>query len=78
MTVKNDYDIDFYKKYGFASCFECDETFVVLDELNKHQEQHLLLESKDSVPIIDASIIWILTYIIVNEYITFVGTPPYT
>jgi len=57
MTVNNDYDIDFYKKYGFASCFECDETFVVLDELNKHQEQHLFLESKDSVPIIDASII---------------------
>ena len=55
--MKNDYDIDFYKKYGFASCFECDETFVDLDELNKHQEQHLLQESKYKVPIIDASII---------------------
>ena len=44
MTVKNDYDIDFYKKYGFASCFECDETFTDLDELAEHQEEHLIEE----------------------------------
>ena len=24
LTLKNDYDKDFYKKYGFVSCFECD------------------------------------------------------
>jgi hypothetical protein len=35
---------NFYKKYGFASCFECDETFTDLDELNKHQEEHLIKE----------------------------------
>ena len=42
--MKNDYDNDFYKKYGFASCFECDETFNNLDELAEHQEEHLIEE----------------------------------
>ena len=44
LTVKNDYDKDFYEKYGFVSCFECDETFTDLDELAKHQEKHLVKE----------------------------------
>ena len=44
LTVKNDYDKDFYEKYGFVSCFECDETFTELDELAKHQEKHLVKE----------------------------------
>ena len=38
------YDRNFYKKYGFASCFECDETFTNLDELAKHQEEHIIKE----------------------------------
>jgi|TARA_B110000914_G_C15458182_1_gene444461 hypothetical protein len=42
--LKNDYDKAFYKKYGFASCFECDETFTDLDKLAKHQEEHLIKE----------------------------------
>ena len=36
--------LTFYEKYGFASCFECDITFTDLDELNKHQEEHLIKE----------------------------------
>ena len=44
LTVKNDYDKDFYEKYGFASCFECDETFTDLDELAEHQAEHLIKE----------------------------------
>ena len=44
LTVKNDYDKDFYEKYGFVSCFECDRTFTDLDELAKHQEEHLIKE----------------------------------
>ena len=44
LTVKNDYDKDFYEKYGFVSCFECDETFTDLDELAEHQEKHLIKE----------------------------------
>ena len=35
---------NFYKKYGFASCFECDETFTDLDELAEHQMGHLIKE----------------------------------
>ena len=35
---------NFYKKWGFASCFECDETFVDLDELAEHQAEHLIKE----------------------------------
>ena len=34
----------FYKKYVFASCFECDETFTDLDELAEHQMGHLIKE----------------------------------
>jgi hypothetical protein len=36
--------LTFYEKHGFASCFECDETFTDLDVLNKHQEEHLKKE----------------------------------
>ena len=38
------YEKTFYEEYGFASCFECDETFTDLDELNKHQEEDLIDE----------------------------------
>ena len=44
LTLKNDYDKDFYKKSGFVSCFECDETFTDLDELAEHQAEHLIKE----------------------------------
>jgi len=37
-------ELTFYEKHGFASCFECDETFTDLDVLNKHQEEHLKKE----------------------------------
>jgi|TARA_B100001964_G_scaffold118061_1_gene131517 hypothetical protein len=36
--------LSFYEEHGFASCFECDETFTDLDELNKHQAEHLIKE----------------------------------
>ena len=42
--MKTDYDKEHYKKWGWASCFECDETFTDLDELDKHQEKHLIEE----------------------------------
>ena len=48
-TLKNDYDKDFYKKYGFVSCFECDETFTDLDKLAEHQEKHLIKETDSGV-----------------------------
>jgi len=38
------YDEDFFKQFGFASCFECDETFTDLDELAEHQAEHLIKE----------------------------------
>ena len=34
----------FYKEHGFASCFECDETFEDLDSLAEHQMEHLVKE----------------------------------
>ena len=49
LNVKNDYDKDFYKKYGYASCFECDKTFTDLDELAEHQEEHLIKETDSGV-----------------------------
>jgi hypothetical protein len=39
------YSKNFWKEHGFASCFECDETFEDLDTLHKHQEIHLKEES---------------------------------
>ena len=35
---------DFYKENGFASCFECDETYTDLDALAEHQMGHLIKE----------------------------------
>ena len=32
---------DFYKQYGYKSCFECDEIFTNDDELSKHEKEHL-------------------------------------
>ena len=34
------YDKDFWEKYGWASCFECDKIFTDLEELFKHQKIH--------------------------------------
>ena len=38
------YDKDFFKRFGFASCFECDKIFTDLDELAEHQAEHLIKE----------------------------------
>jgi len=35
------YSEDFWKEYGFASCFECDKIFEDLEELFEHQDIHL-------------------------------------
>ena len=32
---------DFYEKYGFNSCFECDEIFTDVEELKEHESKHL-------------------------------------
>ena len=37
-------DMEHYKKWGWASCFECDETFKDLTELDEHQEKHVIEE----------------------------------
>ena len=42
--MKTDYDKEHYKKWGWASCFECDEIFIDLNELADHQEKHLIEE----------------------------------
>ena len=44
-----DYDNDFYESYGWASCYECDEIFTDLTELEKHQEKHLIEEKCSSM-----------------------------
>ena len=46
MTKDIYYSKDFWKEYGWASCFECDETFEDLDNLHEHQEIHLAEEFK--------------------------------
>ena len=33
------YDEDFFKKYGWVSCYECDKIFYDVDELIEHQEK---------------------------------------
>ena len=38
------YDEIFFEKWGWASCFECDIIYYNLDELAKHQEEHLIEE----------------------------------
>jgi len=40
------YDKEFWEKYGWASCFECDEIFEDLEKLFEHQEIHLKEEKK--------------------------------
>ena len=32
------YDEDFFKKYGWVSCYECDEVFYVIEELVEHEK----------------------------------------
>ena len=32
------YDEDFFKKYGWVSCCECDEVFYDIDKLIKHEK----------------------------------------
>jgi len=44
MTLTH-YDEEFYSKYGWASCFECDEVFYNLEELDEHQKEHIKKES---------------------------------
>ena len=41
---KGEGQLSFYEEHGFASCFECDKAFTDLDELNKHQAEHLIKE----------------------------------
>ena len=31
---------EFFNKYGFVSCYECDEVFYNLDKLYEHQMIH--------------------------------------
>tara|TARA_Y100000310_G_scaffold298908_1_gene333288 strand:+ start:510 stop:659 length:150 start_codon:yes stop_codon:yes gene_type:complete len=33
------YDEDFFKKWGWVSCYECDEIFYIIEELIEHQEE---------------------------------------
>ena len=32
------YDEDFFKKYGWVSCCECDEVFYDIDKLIEHEK----------------------------------------
>ena len=43
--MKDDYDKEFYNKYGYACCFECDKIFTDLNKLAVHQEKHLIEEN---------------------------------
>ena len=43
MTLTH-YDEEFYSKYGWASCFECDVVFYNLEELDEHQKEHIKKE----------------------------------
>ena len=40
------YDKDFWEKYGWVSCFECDKIFEDLEKLFEHQLIHLKKEKK--------------------------------
>ena len=33
------YDEDFFKKYNWVSCYECDKIFYDIEELVEHQER---------------------------------------
>jgi|TARA_B100000929_G_scaffold287478_1_gene274234 hypothetical protein len=39
------YNKDFWEKYGWVSCFECDEIFEDLEKLFEHQLIHLIEEN---------------------------------
>ena len=41
------YDKDFWEKYGWISCFECDIIFTDLEKLFEHQMIHLKEEEKN-------------------------------
>ena len=38
--LSNYYDKDFWEKYGWVSCFECDKIFEDLEKLFEHQDIH--------------------------------------
>ena len=40
------YDKDFWEKYGWVSCFECDIIFEDLEKLFEHQKIHTDEEKK--------------------------------
>ena len=42
--MKDNYDEEFYNKYGYACCFECDLIFIDLKKLADHQEKHIIEE----------------------------------
>ena len=33
------YDEEFFRKYGWCSCYECDEIYYDIDKLIEHQER---------------------------------------
>ena len=35
--IHHHYDEDFFKKWGWVSCYECDEIFYIIEELIEHQ-----------------------------------------
>jgi|TARA_R110000822_G_C14985917_1_gene459085 hypothetical protein len=35
----NKQELEFFENYGFMSCYECDETFLTEDTLDKHLEE---------------------------------------
>ena len=37
--LHHSYDEDFFKEYGWVSCYECDTIFYVIDELVEHQRE---------------------------------------
>ena len=37
--IHQQYDEDFFKKYGWVCCYECDKIFFVIEELIEHQEE---------------------------------------
>ena len=41
MKKEGYYEESFWKKNGWASCFECDEIFEDLEKLFEHQDTHL-------------------------------------
>ncbi|SVE25125.1 uncharacterized protein METZ01_LOCUS477979 [marine metagenome] len=33
------YDEEFFKKYGWVSCYECDKIFFSINKLTEHQKE---------------------------------------